>query len=193
MTEWAHRPIEEPKGGRMGEWIYKSLGYNPQMEIMNGLMSLNHSIKRRSSENKASNTIIEKKEYIEAKSPKTAIQKKWKTPTDFPLCPTEITVSPLLDYFGRLSKGELITKNEYGGTTILEFAINGENDYFWVLSKRTEEHPVKAWALMGVFMENGKFVHENLGSFFEEKGGYKYYTLAQGKEWTGGDCQDDYC
>ena len=33
----------------------------------------------------------------------------------------------------------------------------------------------------------------NLGSFFEEDGGLKYFTLAQGKTWTGGDCFDDYC
>ena len=47
--------------------------------------------------------------------------------------------------------------------------------------------------LTGIYVDDGKFVHENLHSFFEEKGGYKQFTLAQGKEWTGGDSIDDYC
>jgi hypothetical protein len=32
-----------------------------------------------------------------------------------------------------------------------------------------------------------------MGSFFDENGAKKYFTLAQGKEWTGGDVFDDYC
>ena len=192
MNEWAHRPIEEPKGGSMGEWIYKPRGYNPQMEIIKKQMSLRRPQPSRLSESKVDNPSIEKNEFVAAKSPSIAVQKKWITPTDFPLCPSKITETPLLDYYAQLSSGKLITMNVYGGTTILEYAMNKDNNYFWVLSKRTEQHPIKAWVLMGVYVKNGRFVHENLGSFFEEIGGYKYFTLAQGKEWTGGDCSDDY-
>lgn len=196
MNEWAHRPIEEPKGGSMGEWIYKSLGVNPQMDVMNELMK-NGNLHRFRIIQKP---VIDKpsveesvNNLIDANYPASAVQKNWKTPTDFPLCPVVLSNTALQDYYGELSKGKVVATNGYGGTMILEYAMNQQSTYIWVLSKRTEQNPVKPWVLLGIFVENGKFVHENLQSFFSEKGGYKYFTLAQGKEWTGGDCFDDYC
>ena len=44
-----------------------------------------------------------------------------------------------------------------------------------------------------VIYENNFFVHINRGSFFEEQGAYKYWTLAQGLQWSGGDTFDDFC
>lgn len=202
MNEWAQLPIEEPKGGKMGEWIYKSLGFNPQMEVMKELMqnekqrrtntipvSYNWGLKDTPRElaRESSSSIIE------ANSPKSAVQKDWRTPTDFPLCPTEVSVTALLDYYNNLSKGKLLTNNIYGGMTILDYAMNEDNTHIWVLCKSAEMDAVKPWALTGIYVDNDKFVHENLHSFFEEKGGYKYFTLAQGKEWKEGDCLDDYC
>ncbi len=195
MNEWACRPIEEHKGGKMGDWIYKSIGFYPQMEIMNELTQNSH---RRQHVSQAPDGVfrssdVMRNNIIEANSPKSALQKDWTTPTDFPLCPIKLSDSALLEYYNNLSKDELLTKNIYGGTKIIDYAMNQEKSYIWVLCKRTENTPIKPWVLTGIYVDKGKFVHENLHSFFEEKGGYKYYTLAQGKEWTGGDCLDDYC
>ena len=196
MNEWALRPIEEPIGGSMGEWIYKSLGFNPQMDVMNKMMKNGNLYRHRKIQKPVMNKpSVEEPDnnIINANYPASAVQKNWKTPTDFPLCPVKLSNTALQDYYGQLSKGKILTTNVYGGTMILEYAMNQQNTYIWVLSKRTEHNPVKAWVLTGICVDNGKFVHENLHSFFEEKGGYKYFTLAQGKEWTGGDCFDDYC
>ena len=194
MTEWAKRPIEKPKGGEMGGWIYNSHGFIPQMEIMKEMMQ--HVRQKRiplrmTGYNQAPEEMA--RNIIAAKSPTCAVQKDWRTPTDFPLCPTDYSDNGLLDYYANLSMGKVLTENIYGGTVILEYAINTEQTHIWVLCKRTEKYPIKPWVLTGIYIDNGKFVHENLHSFFEEKGGYKYFTLAQGKEWLGGDCEDDYC
>lgn len=195
MNEWASRPIDKANDGKMGDWIYKTLGFNPQIEIMKELMNRGRERKRTqhgyTDYNKKSD--VEITNIIEAKSPSSAIQKDWKTPTDFPLCPTELSETALLDYYANLSKGKVLTNNVFGGTVILEYAMNKEQTHIWVLCKRTEKNPIKPWTLTGIYVDNGKFIHENLHSFFQEKGGYKYFTLAQGKEWTGGDCFDDYC
>lgn len=194
MNEWACRPIEESKGGKMGEWVYKSLGYNPQMEIMRELMKRAKQRPHRQIQyNYVRTEQLRKISIVEANSPKSAVQKDWVTPTDFPLCPSKLSDSALLDYYRNLSKNKQLTKNVYGGTKIIEFAINQEKTHIWVLCRRTEEDPIKPWVLTGIYIDNGKFVHENLHSFFKEEGGYKYFTLAQGKEWTGGDSIDDYC
>ena len=42
-------------------------------------------------------------------------------------------------------------------------------------------------------LKTTSFVHVNRGSFFEEQGAYKYWTLAQGLKWSGGDTFDDFC
>ena len=192
MNEWANLSNEESKGGKMGEWIYKSLGYNPQMEIMNSLMQNERKTKRTKQISVGYDQVSEVTDIIEAKSPRSAVQKKWHTPTDFPLCPLEVSDTAILDYYDNLSKGKVLTSNIYGSTEILEYAINENNTKIWVLCKRTEKNPVKPWTLTGIYVDSGKFVHENLHSFFEEKGGYKRFTLAQGKKWNGGDGIDDY-
>ena len=49
------------------------------------------------------------------------------------------------------------------------------------------------FCLTCITFENGKFIHTNEGSYFDERGAEKYMTLALGREWTGGDVIDDYC
>ena len=91
MNEWAYRPIQEPKGGNMGDWIYKSYGFKSLMETMKeppehfGRMKPVHVGLEEENKDR----------IIVAKSPETALQKDWKTPTDFPLCPTLISKTPL--------------------------------------------------------------------------------------------------
>ena len=195
MNEWAKMPNEEPKGGKMGEWIFKSLGFNPQMEIMRNQMHQTQPRKRTQPIPIRVNQETEKmiKNYVDANTPNSAVQKDWATSTDFPLCPLEVSDTALLDYYGNLSKGKVLTSNVYCRTEILDYAINEDNTHIWVLCKSLEKGSIKPWALTGIYIENGKFVHENLHTFFEEKGGYKQFTLAQGKEWNGGDGIDDYC
>ena len=51
---------------------------------------------------------------------------------------------------------------------------------------------VKPWALCKITLQNGIFIHENCGSFFQESGGLKNFTIAMGKEWTKGPVFDDF-
>ena len=192
MNEWAKQPIVEPKGKSMGEWIYQSLGFNPQTEVLTYSIHQQRAALPQSYKAPKEPPKQSVEDIIVAKSPSTALQKKWKTPSDFPLCPADGEDATLEDYYNNLRKGQILSTNQYGSSKILEFAINDDKTYIWVLTKNTVKETVKPWALAGIVMIDGKFVHENLGSFFKEEGGYKYFTLAQGKTWTGGDCFDDY-
>lgn len=51
----------------------------------------------------------------------------------------------------------------------------------------------KPYALALITFANGYYIHTNDQSYFDEEGANKYYTLALGREWTGGDVFDDYC
>ncbi len=195
MNEWAKKPNEEPRGGKMGEWIYKSLGYNPQMEIKRSSMGIGQPKKKTQPMPVCDKQASEEKYkyYVDAKSPNSAVQKDWITPTDFPLCPSEVSATALLDYYNNISRGKILSSNVYGGTKVFDFAINEKNTHIWVLCRRTDKNPIKRWTLTGIFIDNGKFVHEGLGTFFEARGGYKHFLLAQGKECNGPDGIDDYC
>ena len=118
-----------------------------------------------------------------------AMQEYWKTPTKFPLCPTD-TIS-LEAYYSSLEIGKIFSNNTYGTNTIIEFAISDDGKQLCVATHNPEG--LKQWYITYVYILDDKYIHKNGGSFFEENGALKTITLFQGKEWTGDDCIDDYC
>lgn len=135
---------------------------------------------------------------VKAKSPETAWQIKWKTPTNFLCCPTSIEENPIKEYYERLVIGEDYNSTSfYGGDVsvqkLLDKAYLEIDNTIIVLSSSNSKNSIKPFALSKIHYFEGKFIHESLGTFFEEDGGRKYFTLHQGLEWTGGDVFDDYC
>ena len=118
-----------------------------------------------------------------------AMQEDWKTPTEFPLCPTDTLT--LEAYYLSLEKGKVFSNNTYGTNSIIEFAISDDRQRLCIATHNPEGF--KQWYITYVYILNDKYIHKNGGSFFEENGALKTITLFQGKEWTGGDCIDDYC
>ena len=55
-----------------------------------------------------------------------------------------------------------------------------------------ETEGVKPYVLMTVKVQYNFFVH-SFEMFFEHDGAEKYYELALGRDWTGGDVFDDFC
>ena len=134
---------------------------------------------------------IEQPEEPEVKPSLTpnAFQRKWKTETEFPCCPTD-PKSTLDDYLSNLHTGDAFSRNQYGETVVVECAKT--DDTLLVFGKAANQDAVKNWYLCGITKADG-FLHTNLGSFFTEQGARKQYTLKHGLEWTGGDSIDDYC
>lgn len=126
-----------------------------------------------------------------------AKQLDWKTPTEFLLCPTEGQERTLQAYLNNLVKGQVFTRTQYGdGGVVLDCGINEADNAIYVLTYKAEMVGIpfgKPWALCKITLQDGYFVHENQHSFFEEDGGQKYFTLAMGREWTGGEVFDDLC
>lgn len=118
-----------------------------------------------------------------------AMQEDWKMPTEFPLCPTDSL--SLEAYYSSLEKGKVFSNNTYGTHSIIEFAISDDRQRLCIATHNPEGF--KQWYITYVYILNDKYIHKNGGSFFEENGALKTITLFQGKEWTGGDCIDDYC
>ena len=130
-------------------------------------------------------------------SPAIAWQKKWKTPTDFLCCPTEIGDNAIEEYFNSLVIGEKYNSTLYHGNDepevqkIVDKVYIDSNKSILVFS--VNEVGIKPYALSKIYISDDKIIHESMGTFFDENGARKRFTLTQGLEWTGGDSIDDYC
>ena len=124
-----------------------------------------------------------------------AIQYDWNTPTNFPLCPQMTTEKLLSEYLTNLKKGELFSFNQFTAGVVKDFGYNNSEDAIYVLTihKSTPSEEDADYGLCKIFIKDDLFVHENIRMYKSETGGLKYFTLAMGREWTGGDCVDDYC
>ena len=126
-----------------------------------------------------------------------AKQLNWTTPTEYLLCPNGEQERTLDAYMTNLEKGSLFSRSKYGdGGVVIDCGYNPTDEALYVLTYKAEdeESPVgKPWALCKITLQDGYFIHENCGSFFHEDGGHKYFTLAMGQKWTGGEVYDDCC
>ena len=123
-----------------------------------------------------------------------AVQRKWKTPSEFPCCPQEYTEEPIRTYANNLITGSVFCRNNLYSSLVFKSSASEDKQTIYVISESTgDKNSVKPLALAKITFENGKFVHTSLGSFFSQEGAEKQFCLAQGLEWHGGDSIDDYC
>lgn len=134
---------------------------------------------------------FEVESIIESLTP-LALQRDWRTPSEFPMCPEIIGDCPLHDYASRLESGMVFSRNRYGESIVELSELSKDGSCLSVLCKI--DSGVKDWALSKVTFEDGKFIHTNNGSFFTHEGAEKYHCHLIGKPWTGPEeTFDDYC
>ncbi len=122
-----------------------------------------------------------------------ALQVNWKTPSYFPFCPQE-QGSTLEDYYNNLKVGETFANNQYNNpSTVYKFGMTDDKNKIVVICTHPNIKGVPGYALTIITYEAGFFFHTSKGSFFEEIGAEKYFTIEMGQEWTGGDVFDDFC
>ena len=122
-----------------------------------------------------------------------ALQEDWRIPSEFPLCPKQISDNPLNEYFLNIHKGDVFCKNSVYESIVHLFELSEDNKTLAVVTSSDHVKGVSGFCLATITYEEGKFIHKNEGSYFHEDSAIKYMTLALGKEWTGGDVFDDYC
>ena len=165
LLAWAesYKPLV---GGTLGEWIHnRNLPKVQIEEVLEFTNSLTQNAK----------------------------QKNWKTLTEFPCCPEEISSKPIISYVTKLRTEKVFSQNQYSKSIIEDFAISNDETILWVMSRSSDDSALKPYSLVEVTYQDGFFVHNSLGSFFQEDGAKKQFTLEQGLEWTGGETLDELC
>lgn len=182
LTSWAkEKPI--PQNRSIGEWIFTPLQKGSGR--MTGKQTNERDLKDAPYEEPA---IKEPQNFTESLTP-NAVQKHWRTPTEFPLCPSKTEDKPLTAYLNKLKKGAAVAKNQYAIHFIDDFALCN-NDHIAIRTHTNEG--IKRFSVITITFEKGKYVHEAT-TFFEERGAQKALILAQGLKWNGEDGIDDYC
>jgi len=163
LTDWA-RNGNLPSGGSLGEWLY-----NPLISSYTEMEKFNNQ--------------------IESNTP-GAIQKNWKTPSEFPLCPINVDDYSLNQYLQKLKRGKVFAFNNHGKSVVHSADISESSQALFVVCNNPSG--VKKWSLARITIEDQNFIHENMGSYFSLDGVMKRYTLGLGLEWEGGDSIDDF-
>jgi hypothetical protein len=133
----------------------------------------------------------EAESFVESRTP-GAVQRNWRLPAEFPLCPQPGQEKTLEAYFDSLKEDAVFAVARFGQTKVVKAALSSDSAALFVLGELGEE-AVKPWSLAKVTNEGGRFVHESCGTFFALEGAEKRFTLIQGLPWDGGDSIDDYC
>lgn len=87
--------------------------------------------------------------------------------------------------------GDIAVITPFGHTVISDVAISDDRQQILLLGDQGDE-AIKRWSLMKITFEDGLFVHESRGTFFEQNGAEQEFTEAQGFVWEGGDSIDNY-
>ena len=184
LERWSNEDadfVSISQGKGIGEWIYKDFQSKNIRQDWSQFSTQTPNVYDQQEEMTSP--------LLEESLTSNAMQEDWRTPTEFPLCPID-TLS-LETYYSSLEIGKVFSNNTYGTNTIIRFAISDDRQRICIATHNPEGF--KQWYITYVYILNDKYIHKNGGSFFEEKGALKTITLFQGKEWTGGDCIDDYC
>ena len=165
LLEWAESD-KELKGGQLGEWIFQEKSYSGFTQQPT------------------------KEKYVPQSLTSNVRQVDWNTPSEFLKCPTEVTPENLIKYYESLSIGDVFVRNRYGENEVVHKALTEDKNNMLIITDLSS--PIKNYALAKVYIKDGFYVHESMGTFFEEQGALKQFTLAQGLEWDGEDSIDDY-
>jgi len=172
-------------GNKMGDWIYQSI---QRKEDSWNIAMIPTEEELRWREERMKSAEEERNRPIPTSNP-LAFQRGWSVSPIFPLCPETVGDNPLNEYLIRLQEGAVFITSHYGNSIVHKYVRH--DDQLIVITKIIGG--VKPWGLTIITWENGMFVHQSSGTYFEENGVLADFTRAQGLDWDGSDSIDDYC
>ena len=182
--KWAAKTKDErmPKGKGVGNWILK--GDKPAFDVKPKRHFPYAGPYKSYAEHMAiideMNRIEHEKQYgLKDSLTPGAKQLDWKTPSEFPQTPQEITATPLHDYLSRLTTGTIYCRNQYGESPVYDAAIAEDGSHLSVISEITG---VTHYALSEVTFTDGSFVHKSIRTFFSSEDAEILFAQSLGRE-----------
>lgn len=144
LTQWANSG-RLPRGGALGEWLFGPTSQAKQSSPSDEYESLTPSV----------------------------VQVRWKTPTEFPLCPKSVTDDALQKYENDLRFGVVFAKNDFYQSVVVQCSLN--DDKLIVLTHDPVDRAMKAWAVAQIFVRGELFYHCSERQYFSLQGALKTF------------------
>ena len=123
--------------------------------------------------------------------PQSPIVVELRLPTKFYCYPHRVSSSPLQTYYDNAKLGMLFASNKYSKPFVFDKAMSLNKQSFVIMGKDIYG-AVKPWVVYTVSW-NGRDYSHRVQAHFDYQSALKNFTLAQGKEWNGGDTLSDEC
>ena len=183
IDEWAKRDSKSQGTGKgLGDWVFSDEEMAEARKWNGGQILPDYKpwAQQKAEIEEMNQRIWEEEHALKDSLTPGAKQLDWKTPTEFPQIPQEITDTPLKDYLARLPKGAIYTRNQWGESPVYDAAMAEDGTHLAVV---TEISGATNYALSEVYFQDGFFVHKSIRTFFTEEGAQKYFAESLGREW----------
>ena len=117
----------------------------------------------------------------------SAKQKYWRTPTEFPFCPENVTEDGLHIYLEKLKVGEVFSRNERFAPYYVVDKGMGKDGKSLIVLATNRKNEFLSWAISRITIENNKYVHENTEAKAGKELSIKYFKFLTGQ----GELSDD--
>jgi len=161
--------LDGSRGGSLGDWVYKP---KPQTSTLSS-----GSVQRRPFVARDVPPAPPPPPLDTPSLTATAIQRQWRTPTEFPQCPETVSEEALHAYRERLAPGAVFGRNRYGESTVAEAGIS-EGGVLSVVCHSPSG--VKGWSHAKISVDGASFRHESGGMFFTWEGAMKAHCITLG-------------
>lgn len=105
----------------------------------------------------------------------------WRTPTEFPCCPKEVTPDGLKEYENNLKPGLMFSSNQYDNYYVIERAIDPKGSSLYVLSTNNKDGYVGAYSIAEIEIKFNKFFHTSKRRFGDATNATKFYKSLIGE------------
>lgn len=156
LTAWAKAPTK-PQGESLGEWVFREHQSSTPPDTPRPYQPVSQY---QSPETEVYESPILDEE-TQSLTP-NVVQINWKTPTEFPCCPKQVSDNPLEAYLANLEEGKVFSINEYGDSTILRFGMP-QLDCLWIMCRISIGFKTHAFTM--ITFKDGIFYHRNNGAY----------------------------
>lgn len=118
----------------------------------------------------------------------SAIQVKWRVPTEFPGCPEAVSEDGLELYAENLRLGHVFARNDIYQSLVVQCSLVPGG--LVVLTHNPEENAIKGWAVAMITIHGELFVHRSEHQYFTLQGALKTFCELTGESFD--DSIDDY-
>lgn len=169
-SHWAKTAKPDPNYKKaehhVGDWIYNKPSRNDDNPFMNIIPDGRGGYKMVETGNPSyviEEQVIEEREddidYLDDSLTPSAKQRFWRTPTEFPYCPSEVTIEGLNEYASKLKSGNIFSSNVYGKYYVIDAGFNRRKEL--VVLTTNNKNELKSWAISTISIKDGFYIHEN--------------------------------